>query len=193
MSKYHYKLEDANRRQCAITEEWFLRKVEKTSDCWWWRGSVAGSGYGVIMLQGEYANAEGKRHFTGAHRVAWQLFRGEIPGKLCVLHRCDQRICVNPEHLFLGDPRDNARDCVAKGRNGLPTLEQRPRGDQFTTTLITERAVWKLREYRKQGMTVNDVVLKTFLYASRAALRGKNWRHVGDKPPSRKDVASTQH
>lgn len=55
---------------------------------------------------------------TLAHRVAWTLHRGEIPDGMCVLHKCDVRDCVNPEHLFLGTVHDNIRDMDAKKRRG---------------------------------------------------------------------------
>lgn len=53
---------------------------------------------------------------TLAHRVAWELVHGPIADDLCVLHRCDNRLCVNVEHLFLGTRGDNIRDASVKGR-----------------------------------------------------------------------------
>ena len=53
---------------------------------------------------------------TTAHRVSWMLFRGSIPDRLCVLHRCDVPSCVNPEHLWLGTRRDNMEDAARKCR-----------------------------------------------------------------------------
>ncbi len=59
-----------------------------------------------------------------AHRVAWLIEKGPVPDGLCVLHRCDNPPCVNPEHLFLGTVQDNNADRDAKGRGRLPRPEQ---------------------------------------------------------------------
>lgn len=88
--------------------ERFWEKVEKTDGCWLWRSKIARDGYGHFTT----ANSVSQR----AHRVAFELSYGPIPTGALVLHKCDNRRCVNPDHLFLGDYRDNARDMVAKGR-----------------------------------------------------------------------------
>lgn len=86
---------------------WFWTKVAfGTGDCWYWTASLS-RGYGVHTLNlGE----------TSAHRLAYRLFIGPIAEGMHVLHRCDVRNCVNPEHLFLGTPRDNMHDMMQKGR-----------------------------------------------------------------------------
>lgn len=93
-------------------EERFTEKVspEPNAGCWLWDGPYMGTGYGVLSLG---RRSEGRMM---AHRLSWTLYRGPIPDGLCVLHRCDVRICVNPAHLFLGTRQDNTRDMMQKGR-----------------------------------------------------------------------------
>lgn len=82
-------------------------RVTKGSDCWEWTARVNDNGYG-------YVSFDYQKHY--AHRVSWELTYGQIPHGLCVLHRCDNRRCVRPEHLFLGTRADNQEDMRVKGR-----------------------------------------------------------------------------
>lgn len=77
------------------------------STCWHWVFDWNAYGYGRMPLQER----------TLAHRHAWVVARGPIPFGLCVLHRCDVRNCVRPDHLFLGTNLDNQHDMIAKGRD----------------------------------------------------------------------------
>lgn len=77
--------------------------------CWEWQGSRYGFGYGRLYL------GDGTR--VKAHRFSYELFNGSVPRNLCVLHYCDNPICVRPDHLFLGTLSDNTQDMVSKGRH----------------------------------------------------------------------------
>jgi HNH endonuclease len=91
----------------AIRQQ-FEKSVIKQTGCWGWRKKPLKTGYGALYI--------GKRKLASAHRISWIIHRGEIPDKLFVLHKCDNRICTNPDHLFLGTHIDNMRDMVSKNR-----------------------------------------------------------------------------
>ena len=80
--------------------------IDESTGCWNWK-KTSGRRYGSMWL-------DDKRQ--QAHRASWQLHIGEIPEGLCVLHKCDNTKCVNPNHLFLGTQTDNMQDMVKKGR-----------------------------------------------------------------------------
>lgn len=95
-------------RKSRSLQERFFEKINKTSTCWNWIGAKSSVGYGQT-----YFNSK----VIYSHRVSYELFNGPIKNNLCVLHRCDNRICVNPKHLFLGTKKQNTQDMILKGRD----------------------------------------------------------------------------
>lgn len=97
---------------------WSKVAVLGSDDCWEWQAGTCG-GYGSFGFKGRVRRA---------HVVSWILESGVDPYPACVLHRCDNRKCVNPGHLFLGTRGDNNRDRAAKGRTVAPTDEANGNG-----------------------------------------------------------------
>jgi hypothetical protein len=94
---------------CGTLLERLLNKVEidKTTDCWNFTGGKNNIGYGMIR--------DDKKMRT-AHRVSYEEHNGKIPPGLCVCHTCDNPLCCNPKHLWLGTMKENMHDMRDKGR-----------------------------------------------------------------------------
>jgi len=90
----------------------FVNKVDISNSadgCWVWQGAVGSDGYGRLRRRGKTYSA---------HRYAYELFKSPIPEGLCVMHRCDVPLCVNPVHLVVGTKADNTKDMLLKKRYG---------------------------------------------------------------------------
>jgi hypothetical protein len=136
---------------------------EPNSGCWLWRGNIkpddkkGGGGYGLFK-----DNYLQKR----AHRIAYELYCDEIPTTLQVLHKCDVRCCVNPEHLYLGTHEDNMRDIVIRKRH-------RKHRAKVTPTQVDEIRA----RYRAGGILQRDLAEEYELTQSHvsAIILRKNW------------------
>lgn len=91
----------------------FWANVHKARSCWNWTGYSKRKGWhGTITVSGTDWQA---------HRLSWHIHNGHIPRGAFVLHKCDNPLCVNPAHLFLGSQADNCWDMLRKGRQVAPT------------------------------------------------------------------------
>jgi hypothetical protein len=143
--------------------ERFWPKVDKRESCWLWIGSKDISGYGRMSRAGR-----GEK----AHRLAWELTHGAIPAGLSVLHRCDVRACVRPEHLFLGTPRDNSHDAMRKGRlaSGLRNGGTKLTDDHVLAVRCLLASGWRQRDIAQRfGVSQHLISLINRGYRSKAA------------------------
>ena len=149
---------------------WAKVNVAGPDDCWEWNSGASRGGYGRFYV----GKVEGwdVSHFD-AHRVSWMLKHGEMPKK-CVLHRCDNRACVNPAHLFLGTRAENNLDRDRKGRHVAV------RGEDQWRSVLTEKEVVEMRDLVRGGRSIASVA-REFGHAYAAvysAVRGESWSHL---------------
>lgn len=110
------------------TPESFWSRATRGDGCWEWQGGRDRDGYGKVSY---------KKKDHQAHRLAWELTYGAPPADQCVCHRCDNRRCVRPDHLFLGSHRDNYLDAISKGR---PMSKLRSGGQHHKSKISVEKA-----------------------------------------------------
>lgn len=145
-------------------------KINRETLCWEWTKSKSSNGYGVI-----YARIDGKRKMVRMHRLAWEVYNGPIPKGKCVLHQCDVRHCVNPNHLFIGTREDNIRDMFEKGRH------RAVRGNKVNTARLTAADVRKVITLKTMLGKDNQIIANMFGVTRGAIskiMNGRNWAHI---------------
>lgn len=146
----------------------FWPKVNKVPNgCWLWTGAMTKKGYGWFTIEAGCTRL--------AHRIAWSLTNGEIPDGLCILHRCDIPLCVNPEHLFIGTMKDNSQDMESKRRGNHPLGRQNGRSKLCPESVREIRRLYvpyKVscldlgKQFGVSGPTIDAII------------SGRTWRHV---------------
>lgn len=149
-------------------------RVDAHTGCIVWTGLTTSTGYGRIKHRGRR---------TAAHRVAWELANGPVQNGLFVLHHCDNPLCVNVAHLFLGTAADNSADMVAKGRSNHG--ERNPLAKinaDIARSIVTRVANGEMKVAVARSYGISESLV-------RAVVLGKRWgkvvgRGMGTSPPS---------
>ena len=130
-------------------------EMDKATGCWNWKGATR-SGYGAI---------KDKQKVVNSHRYFYIQFKGEIPNGLVVRHTCNNKLCVNPDHLVLGTHKDNYKDAVKAGSaDGLLNQQKRPIKHPSKLSydkgcrceLCKEAKAESMRRYRKSRTSKNN-------------------------------------
>lgn len=146
-------------------KEYLYSKIKRddATGCWNWTGHTFSGGYGFFKCKAIQRNP------MNASRGSWVVHNGD-PGPLMVLHKCDNRLCVNPDHLFLGTSKDNMGDCKDKGRTN--------RGEARPQAKLTHQTAFEIRWLNAMGWSYGK--LAEMFGVSRSAcfsvVTGQTWR-----------------
>jgi hypothetical protein len=167
------------RKHASSTEERFWKFVKKTDSCWLWIGGTGNKGYGRMTLT---SNVNGKvsQHSKGASRISYELRFGSFDSSLYVCHKCDNPLCVNPDHLFLGTQKDNIIDMIKKGREA-PSSSKRRQGEKNGGSFLKEHQVLELRKMHASKNYSSKELMKKFkikksMYSN--IVGRKSWTHI---------------
>ena len=157
MTKYY--------RDESPKDRFYKKFVKLVCGCWEWADCLR-EGYGRLWVN---------QHFVNAHRFSWELYCGEIPEDMCVLHKCDNRKCVNPDHLFLGTRIDNNKDRDDKNR------QIAFKGEDHYNSRLSKLDVLEIRRLYSTGK-IKQVILSKMFKVRQAHISGiirrKAWKHI---------------
>lgn len=179
---YLYKQAELNiapERRNVLIDRVLSRISVDANGCFNWTRHKTEGGYGQLSF-GKYPNS----FLVAAHRLSYELFRGHVPRALCVCHKCDNRACVNPAHLFLGTNQDNMRDASQKRRLA--------HGERQHMAVLTESKVREMVDEYNSGISHKKLAKKYGITKSAAmcAIQGTTWRHV-ERPAAVQRIGGT--
>lgn len=150
--------------------EYLLQNVEydEYTGCWNWIGNMFQGGYG----QFKHRKFLGKITGINASRASWLIHNGHLDSSLFVLHKCDNRRCVNPTHLYIGTQKENMEDCVLKQRIN--------KGVDRPQSKLTEENIREIKDLRKRHFSYRYIAKKYNVTPSAifSAAKGIAWSHV---------------
>jgi len=139
-----------------------------SNGCLEWKGAIKSNGYGQFKCL--------NKKWFHAHRYSYEFFIGSIPVGMCVLHSCDNRKCVNPDHLWLGTKQDNTHDMFNKNRNGDPSLP----GMRNGRAKLNDKDILSIRKSYSNEMNCTKLseIYNVAICTIDRIVRNKTWSHI---------------
>lgn len=159
-------VEDNGRSHASLSTR-FFRKVDRTATCWIWTGNTSRNGYGSIQSGGKGSPT------LSAHRLSYEMHKGQIPEGCVVMHSCDNPSCVNPDHLSIGTFKENTADMIAKGRKRTIA----PKGIDNGKAKLNDSLVRYIRQSSKNAASIARE-LSLSANCIRGVRTGRTWSHV---------------
>jgi predicted DNA-binding protein YlxM (UPF0122 family) len=162
-----FNLDNYSEYRDLLTSRFHERyKINEETNCWEWTHGKTKSGYGRFSLNGQMIRA---------HRFSYHIYNEIDPGRFECCHHCDNKICVNPQHLFLGTAKDNALDRENKKRHPHPS------GENSKSSKLTNEQVLEIKKMLLNGVTLPEIEkLFSVTNSTVSAIKmGDRWSHVG--------------
>lgn len=155
----------------AAAIQYFLERVEITSleHCWQWKLSTGSHGYGQLFWDGRVQTA---------HRFSYHLFRGD-PGKLQINHKCGNKRCCNPAHIYAGTQLENFKDMLQHGTHVPPPLLK---GEQIGNAALTDQQASEIKQALLAGSTRQALATQYGVSVSTVSLISRNLRYAHVEP-----------
>ena len=153
----------------------FLKHVKKTSKCWEWIGAKVPTKHKLNKFKSNYGHLRHNYKYIYAHRVSWMIHNGPIPNGKCILHKCDNPICVNPSHLRLGTRSDNAQDRERKNRGN------RGIGENSPVSKLTNKDIKFIRNNYIPRKITAPMLAKKYKVSTHAIymiVGNRSWKHL---------------
>lgn len=151
------------KRNKSTLDRFNSKYIVDKSGCWIWTDFLNSYGRGVMCIDGKTEHAS---------RISYRLFNGDFDKNLWVLHKCDNPSCVNPDHLFLGTPKDNSEDMVKKGRSA--------KGMRVGNSKLSDIDVIMIREAFSAGVPRMELIKRynvSYTVITKV-IYNETWKHV---------------
>lgn len=172
-------------KKCSVKCR-LISNIKINDKCWEWQGNLGKNGYGKIRNNLEH---------WSTHRLSYFIFKGEIPDDILVCHTCDNKKCINPDHLYLGTHKDNAQDALKKGllkstsgskwsESTREKMKSRPgpdkKGDKHHLRKLTSKNIYEIRTMLDEGIKQAEIAKIYDVNPSCISnvKRKKSWCHI---------------